>query len=70
MIADKKDAIEQLARKLCRESGLDPEGRSPGPRSIVGVPEDAWPNWEYFWENAAEMILNDDAALDTPDNAG
>lgn len=50
-------AIEAKARELCEEAGLDPDEISPGPRSIVGIPEDAWPNWEYFYENAGDLLL-------------
>ena len=53
--------IETKARELCEEAGLDPDERSPGPRSIVGIPEDAWPNWEYFYEDAEDRIIADGA---------
>ena len=56
----RKICIEALARKICIGAGLDPDEQSPGPNSMVGIPEDAWPNWEYFWEQAADQLEDEE----------
>ncbi len=47
--------IEAIARDLCLKAGLDPDELTYGPDSIVGVEQDGWPAWEYFWEEAERM---------------